>query len=139
LRHAADDADDELLLGLDPEHFVPDARALVARCSVRPVAVKRGELLYFRNVGRLPGLAARFVVLAELRPLQLELAGRRELIGRGIGRRQAVLEAAPHRHEGFAGEDAIAERLALGRLAEELDANLAPSFPDELEHIGLLG
>src|SRR5207237_7920740 len=68
----------------------------------------------------------------------LQLAGRRELVGRSVRRRQAVLQAAPYRHHRLAGEDAVPEGLALRGLAEELDADLAPGLADQLEHIGLL-
>src|SRR5205085_10360024 len=116
-----------------------DRGSLLARRRRGPAPVEIGELLYFGHVGRLAQLAAGLVVLAEFGPLQLQLAGRRELVGRGIGGRQTVLESPPDRHHGLAGEDAIPERLALRGLAVELDADLAPGFPDQLEDIGLLG
>src|SRR5258707_1100350 len=84
------------------------------------------------------GLVAGLVPLAELRPLQLQLAGRRQLVGAGLGCRQAVLEAAPHRHHRLAGEDAVAESLALRRLAEHGDPDFGPGLAHQLQHVGLL-
>src|SRR6185295_3463255 len=84
-------------------------------------------------------LAAGLEVLAELRPLQLRLAGGRELVRARVRRGEAVLETAPDRHHGLPREHAVAERLALRRLAEQLDADLAPGLADQLEHVGLLG
>ena len=51
--------------------------------------------------------------------------GRRQFLGAHVRRRQAVLEAEPDRHHGLAGEHAVAEHLALRRLGEQLDAELA--------------
>jgi 4-carboxymuconolactone decarboxylase len=54
--------------------------------------------------------------LAELRPLQLLLAGGRELLRAAVGVDDAILDAAPDRHQRLAREYAIPQHLALRRL-----------------------
>src|SRR5688572_14350234 len=139
LRHAGDHADRELLLGVQLEHRVPGALAVLAVRRLEPPAIQALQLLRFGHVHRLAGLAAGLEVLAPLRPLVLRLRGRRELVGAVLRRGEPVLDSAPRRHDGLAGIDAVAPGFALRGLAEELDAHLAPGLADELEHVGVLG
>src|SRR3546814_4262581 len=54
------------------------------------------------------------------------------------GRRDAVLGAEGDRHDRLAGEDAVAQYLALQRLGEELHADLPPGVADQLQHVDFL-
>src|SRR3546814_8156401 len=72
-------------------------------------------------------------VLAPHRPLQAHLVDRHELLRAAEGRRDAVLGAEGDRHDRLAGEDAVAQHLALQRLGEELHADLPPGVRSE-EH-----
>src|SRR6185436_52689 len=139
LRNPAHYSDGELLLGVDREHALPDSPALLLIECRAPLLIEFQQLDRFRNVGLDADRTAGLEELPELRPLQVLLARRCKHVRAHVGGRNAVLETGPDRHHRLAGENPVAERLALRRLAEELDADLAPRLADELEDVGLLG
>ena len=111
----------------------------VLSCAALPRVVQREELGRLGKRGRLAALALALDVIAPLRPLQLLLLDRRELLGAHVRRRNAVVEPRPDRHHRLPREHALAEHLALRRPRVERDADLAPAVADQLEHVGLLG
>src|SRR5258708_7589113 len=69
LWNRGDDANDELLVGVDGKHLVPGFFALCTRARGAPGGAQFQEFDGLRDVGRLAGLACRLVVLAEFWPL----------------------------------------------------------------------
>ena len=67
----------------------------------------------------------------------LLLAGRRELLRAHVRGRNAVLQTEQG-HQGLAGENPVAQHLALQRLDVGLDAKLQPVLLDQLQDVGLL-
>src|SRR3546814_5469318 len=81
---------------------------------------------------RLARAAAALVVEAPERPVVLLLAGRRQLGGRAVGRREAVGEAVEQAHDGDARADALACRLTWLRACHGGDTDLFPLRCDEI-------
>src|SRR6266511_1473143 len=71
LRHSAHDADREELFGVDFEHALPDALAVLLRRGITPLAVELVQLDHLRDVGLHAHRAARLEVLPEFGPLQV--------------------------------------------------------------------
>ena len=102
-----------------------------------PGLVQRIEPPRRFHIGRLACCAPGLVILAPFRPLQLLLAGGGEFGRAHIGRREPVFPARPDRHERLAGEDAVAQQLALERLGVQRYPQLQPAVADEFEYIRL--
>ena len=123
---------------MNRQHPVPDLFAGLAIGSA-PGVIELFQFDHFGNVGCLAHFSCSFEELAELGPLQLNLAGRREFVGAVVDVRQAVFHALPDRHHGLTGKNPVAQKIALRRFAEQLDAAFLPGFTDQFQDVRLLG
>src|SRR3546814_6548042 len=111
---------------MEVEHLAPDCGARLGAAGPCPVLVERQQAACGRQGRRLARAAAALVVEAPERPVVLLLAGRRQLGGRAVGRREAVGEAVEQAHDGDARADALACRLTWLRDRKSTRLNSRP-------------
>ena len=139
LHHVVDDADRELLVGMDGQHAMPDLVALFVVGRRARTATASSARSPPENRAPRPTLPAVSKYWPNLGHCSCAWSLGASSSGRGVGIRHAVVQALPDRHHGLAGEHPVAQQVALRGLAEQLDADLAPGLADQLQHVGLLG